>query len=247
MKKLLIFILLFTHISYNFGQEKITTVKNDISITNADSIQTVLENYEHVELPPLSVFLSSAYDHPSVRIYEAKRDEEKATLKDTQSKWLNYFRISGLYQYGQLAALTKNTEIESSMYAFDTKAQNQFNIGMVLSIPIGDLLGQKQKNRAQRARLHQIEYEYEISLEAYNQVIQQLAVLKAKSDAAALYNAQMKISEQDFINGKISIIELSLERSRRSSAVVSYQEGRAALHNAITLLEMLTNVKVMNK
>ena len=210
MKKLLIFILLFTHISYNFGQEKITTVKNDISITNADSIQTVLENYEHVELPPLSVFLSSAYDHPSVRIYEAKRDEEKATLKDTQSKWLNYFRISGLYQYGQLAALTKNTEIESSMYAFDTKAQNQFNIGMVLSIP-------------------------------------QLAVLKAKSDAAALYNAQMKISEQDFINGKISIIELSLERSRRSSAVVSYQEGRAALHNAITLLEMLTNVKVMNK
>ena len=255
MKKLLILILLFTHISYNFGQEKITTVKNDISITNADSIQTVLENYEHVELPPLSVFLSSAYDHPSVRIYEAKRDEEKATLKDTQSKWLNYFRISGLYQYGQLAALTKNTEIESSMYAFDTKAQNQFNIGMVLSIPIGDLLGQKQKNRAQRARLHQIEYEYEISieerklkiLEAYNQVIQQLAVLKAKSDAAALYNAQMKISEQDFINGKISIIELSLERSRRSSAVVSYQEGRAALHNAITLLEMLTNVKVMNK
>ena len=61
MRKLLIFILLFTHISYNFGQEKITTVKNDISITNADSIQTVLENYEHVELPPLSVFLSSPF------------------------------------------------------------------------------------------------------------------------------------------------------------------------------------------
>ena len=255
MKKLLIFILLFTHISYNFGQNKITTVENDISVTNVDSIQTVLDNYEQVELPPLSVFPASAYDHPSVRIYEAKRDEEKATLKETQSKWLNYFRVSGLYQYGQLAALTKNTDVETSMYAFDTKAQNQFNIGMVLSIPIGDLLGQKQKNRAQKARLRQIEYEYEISieerklkiLEAYNQVIQQLAVLKAKSDAAALYNAQMKISEQDFINGKISIIDLSLERSRRSSAVVSYQEGRATLHNTITLLEMLTNVKVMNK
>ena len=165
MKKLLIFILLFTHISYNFGQNKITTVENDISVTNVDSIQTVLDNYEQVELPPLSVFLASAYDHPSVRIYEAKRDEEKATLKETQSKWLNYFRVSGLYQYGQLAALTKNTDVETSMYAFDTKAQNQFNIGMVLSIPIGDLLGQKQKNRAQKARLRQIEYEYEISIE----------------------------------------------------------------------------------
>ena len=255
MKKLLIFIFLFIYISYIFGQDKITTVKNDISATNTDSIQSVLDNYEHVELPPLSVFLASAYDHPSVQIFEAKRDEEQATLKDAQSKWLNYFRISGLYQYGQLAALNKNTDMESSMYAFDTKAQNQFNIGMVLSVPIGDLFGQKQKTRAQKARLRQIEYEYEISieerklkiLEAYNQVVQQLAVLKAKSDAAALYNAQMKITEQDLINGKISIIDLSLERSRRSSAVVSYQEGRAALHNSITLLEMLTNVKIMNK
>ena len=255
MKKLLIFILLFTHISYNFGQNKITTVENDISVTNVDSIQTVLDNYEQVELPPLSVFLASAYDHPSVRIYEAKRDEEKATLKETQSKWLNYFRVSGLYQYGQLAALTKNTDVETSMYAFDTKAQNQFNIGMVLSIPIGDLLGQKQKNRAQKARLRQIEYEYEISieerklkiLEAYNQVIQQLAVLKAKSDAAALYNAQMKISEQDFINGKIDIIALSLERGRRSAALEKYQSGKVSLQNAITLLELLTNVKIMKR
>lgn len=255
MKLSLIFIFLFTYISYNFGQNKLTAVDNDGSVINADSIQAVLENYEQVKLPPLSVFLASAYEHPSVQIYEAKRDEEKATLKETQSKWLNYFRVSGLYQYGQLAALTKNTDIENSFYAFDTKAQNQFNIGMVLSIPIGDLVGQKQKNRAQKARLRQIEYEYEISieerklkiLEAYNLVIQQLAVLKAKSDAAALYNAQMKISEQDFVNGKISIIDLSLERSRRSSAVVSYQEGRAALHNSITLLEMLTNVKIMNK
>lgn len=40
-------------------------------------------------------------------------------------------------------------------------------------------------------------------LEAYNSVLQALATLKAKSDAAALYNAQMKISEQDFINGKL--------------------------------------------
>lgn len=40
----------------------------------------------------------------------------------------------------------------------------------------------------------------------------------------------MKISEQDFINGKIDIISLSMERGRRSGAVISYQEGRATLH-----------------
>ena len=83
--------------------------------------------------------------------------------------------------------------------------------------------------------------------EAYNKVLQELAVLKAKSEAAALYNAQMQISEQDFINGKIDIISLSLERGRRSTALVSYQSGRVALQNAITLLELLTNVKIMKR
>ena len=213
----------------------------------------ILDSYEQIQLPPLSVFLQSVYDHPSLLIYEARQEEEEAILKDTKRKWLDYFRISGLYQYGQVAGIAKSTETENLTYSFESKAQNQYNIGMVLSIPLGDLAGQKQRIRAQKARLRQIEYEYEISveerklkiLEAYNIVIEQLATLKAKSDAAALYNAQMKISEQDFINGKIDIITLSLERGRRSDAVVKYQEGRATLHNAITLLEMLTNVKII--
>ena len=109
--------------------------------------------------------------------------------------------------------------------------------------------------RQRGGRFRQLDYEYEMSieerklriLEAYNSVLQALATLKAKSDAAALYNAQMKISEQDFINGKIDIISLSMERGRRSGAVISYQEGRATLHNAVTLLEMLTNIKIINR
>ena len=124
-----------------------------------------------------------------------------------------------------------------------------------MSIKFGDLFSRKKKVRMKKARFRQLDYEYEMSieerkiriLEAYNSVLQALATLKAKSDAAALYNAQMKISEQDFINGKIDIISLSMERGRRSGAVISYQEGRATLHNAVTLLEMLTNVKIINR
>ena len=52
-----------------------------------------------------------------------------------------------------------------------------------------------KKVRARKARFRQLDYEYEISieerklkiLEAYNNVLQALATLKAKSDAAALY------------------------------------------------------------
>ena len=84
-------------------------------------------------------------------------------------------------------------------------------------------------------------------LESYNSVTEQLATIKAKAENAALYNAQMKISENNFIQGKIDIITLSLERARRSAAVVNYEQSRVALHNSIILLEMLTNVKIIKE
>ncbi|MDL2264970.1 TolC family protein [Parabacteroides sp. OttesenSCG-928-G07] len=227
-----------------------------VSSVNDGSIQALLDDYESVQLPPLSVFLESVYEHPSVQIYEASRDEEQANLKAEQAIWLNYFRVNASYQFGRIMSLSSTSSVDDPLFYTSVGSnQHTYYVGATISVPIGDLLGQKQRVRAQKARLRRIEYEYEMSieerkltiLEAYNDVISLLAVLKAKSDAAALYNAQMRISEQDFINGKISIIELSLERSRRSGAVVEYQEGRADLHNAITLLEMLTNVKIKNR
>lgn len=232
--------------SYDYGQ----------GYNSSDSIKTLSTDLEKMKLPPLRVFLESVYDHPSTMIYESMRDAQKAQEKMTKQEWLNYLRITGQYQYGQLSTITSSSASDIPLYYVGSgRRQHTYNIGVSLLIPIGDLFEQKQKNRIESAKLRQIEYEYEMSveqrklkvLEAYNEVVLQLSVLKAKADAATLYNAQMRISEQDFINGKISIIELSLERGRRSSAIVSYQEGKAALQNSITLLEMLTNVTVLER
>lgn len=259
MKNLFVILFLVCSAAATAQNKNTSVERNDaisVSTTNDDSIQTLLGDYERVQLPPLSTFLQSVYTHPSIQIYEASRDEEQANYSVEKTKWLDYFRLTASYQFGRIMSLSsQSTEIDPLFMTSYGSNQHTYYAGATLSVPIGDLVSQKQKVRAQRARLRRIEYEYEISieerklkiLEAYNQVVSQLAVLKAKSDAAALYNAQMKISEQDFINGKITIIELSLERGRRSAAVVEYQEGRANLHNSITLLEMLTNIKIMNR
>lgn len=63
-------------------------------------------------------------------------------------------------------------------------------------------------------------------LEAYNAVTEQLATIKAKAETAALYNAQMKISEYNFIQGKMDITSLSMERARRTGAVTAYEQAR---------------------
>ena len=256
----ILFILLFILNAFSIVAQKKKTYfdkATTIEVTSGtDSINAMLDDYERIQLPPLSVFLESVYDHPSVRIYEAKRDEANADMKITKREWLDYFRVYDQYQYGRLVQLSTRETIEDPSFLTSIGSnQHTYSVGISVSIPFGDLFSRGQKVRMKKARFRQLDYEYEMSieerklriLEAYNSVLQALATLKAKSDAAALYNAQMKISEQDFINGKIDIISLSMERGRRSGAVISYQEGRATLHNAVTLLEMLTNVKIINR
>lgn len=256
MKKVFLILLLFNSI-YCFSQKKTFFDKaaTVVVTSGSDSIQALLDDYERIQLPPLSLFLSSVYDHPSIKIYEAKREEANAEMKVTKKEWLNYFRVYGQYQYGRIVQLSSSETVDDMYLTSLGSNQSTYSLGASISIPIGDLFSYKQKIRAKKAHFRQLDYEYEISieerklkiLEAYNNVLQALATLKVKSDAAALYNAQMKISEQDFINGKIGIIELSVERSRRSGAVITYQEGRTTLHNAVTLLEMLTNIKIINR
>ena len=53
--------------------------------------------------------------------------------------------------------------------------------------------------------------------------------------------------EYNFIQGKITIEALAVERGRRSGAVTAYEQSRVELHNSIILLEMLTNVKIINE
>lgn len=69
--------------------DKATTIE---VTSGTDSINAMLDDYERIQLPPLSVFLESVYDHPSVRIYEAKRDEANADMKITKREWFGLFQ-----------------------------------------------------------------------------------------------------------------------------------------------------------
>ena len=84
-------------IFYVFAQKKKSTYFDKATTITAtagsDSILSMLDDYERIQLPPLSVFLESVYDHPSIRIYEAKREEANAEMKITKREWLSYFEF----------------------------------------------------------------------------------------------------------------------------------------------------------
>ena len=209
---------------------------------------------DKLELPPLSVFLDAVIENATVKRAQSQVEQVRNQYRLQKRNWWNYFRFNGNYSYGRYNVIGNASDEFTPMYQTTmSSAQHNFNVGASVGISLGELFNRPLKLKDYRYQIEQLQYSQEEVmeqrklrvLEAYNAVTEQLATIKAKAESAVLYNAQMKISENNFIQGTIDIISLSLERARRSGAVVSYEQARVALHNSIVLLEMLTNVKVI--
>lgn len=224
--------------------------------TLRQNINDMPENINNLELPPLSVFLDAVTENATVKRAQSQVDQVRNKYRIEKRSWWNYFRLNGNYSFGRFNTLNESSETLVDWYqSTSVGTRHTFNLGASFSVGLGDLFNRPLKLKDYRYQIEQLQYtqdevmeERKLKiLEAYNNVTAQLATIKAKAENAALYNAQMKISENNFIQGKIDIISLSLERASRSSAVTSYAESRVSLHNAIILLEMLTNVKIIKE
>lgn len=216
--------------------------------------QNVPIEIEDMKLPPLSVFLDAVVENATVKRAQSQVEQTKNEYRLQKRDWWNYLRLNGMYSYGRYNVIGNASDEFTPMYQTTmSSAQHNFNVGASVTVPIGDLINRSIKLKRYKYDIEQLQYTQEEVmeerrlriLEAYNAVTEQLATIRAKAETAALYNAQMKISENNFIQGKIDIIVLSLERGRRSGAVTNYEQSRVALHNSIILLEMLTNVKII--
>ena len=173
-----------------------------------------------------------------------KRERPLGELSITKQNFEIYHRMRNALQDIRREAGTKLVKVKITGYGAPVGNLQKNEV---------DALVRSLKLKDYRYQIEQLQYMQEDVmeerrlkvLEAYNAVTEQLATIKAKAETAALYNAQMKISENNFIQGAIDIIALSLERARRTGAVTNYEQSRVALHNSIVLLEMLTNVKVI--
>lgn len=211
---------------------------------------------EKMQLPPLSVFLDAVTENATVKKAQSQVDQVKNQYRLEKRNWWNYFRLNGSYGYGRYNVIGNASDEYTPMYQTTmASAQHNFNVGASVGINFGEIINRPLKLKDYRYQIEQLKFTQEevmeqrklMVLEAYNAVTEQFATIKSKAETAALYNAQMKISEYNFVQGKITITELAVERARRSGAVTVYEQARVALHNSITLLEMLTNVKIIRE
>ena len=219
-------------------EERIKTLEllkmEDSKWENAATGQTMKElqlEIEKMELPPLSVFLDAVSENATVKKAQSQIAQVKNEYRLEKREWWNYFRLNANYAFGRFNTINENSETFVDWYqSTSVGTRHTFNLGASFSIGLGDLFNRPIKLKDYRYKIEQLQYaQDEVMedrklkiLEAYNAVTEQLATIKAKAETAALYNAQIKISEYNFVQGKITITELAVERARRSGAVTIY-------------------------
>ncbi len=232
--------------------EDVEWEKNTLNVMS----QSVPEEIETMTLPPLSVFLDAVAENAMVKRAQSEIDEAKNDLLLQKRDWWNLIRLNGNYSYGKYNMIGNASSEYTPIYQTTmSSAQHNYNVGASIAIPLGEFTNRKKKLKKYRYDIEQLQFAKEeiienrqmMILDAYNTVTQLLTTIQTKAETAALYNAQMKIIEYEFIQGERDITSLAMERGRRSGAVTAYAEARVQLHNAIVLLEMLTNVKIINE
>lgn len=219
-----------------------------------DSIFNILsdQEYKNLILPPIDTLFYYAEKNPTLDIYIPRILEQEANIKTEKRIWLNYFRISTSYQYGYIGAqsLTQGYTIPS-FYQTSQNAQSLYHVGVILSIPLDDVINRKNNIKKHEHKLEEIKHERSISVniqkltivELYNKANEFISVLNIRTEAKNFAEVLFVVAQKDFINGKIDVSTLSQIKHSESVAFSELEYAKNELKTALMKLEVICNYK----
>lgn len=237
--KILIFILLYSINYKSYSQDSIFN-----SLTN--------DKYLDFVLPPIDTLFYYAEQNPNIKIYDYRILGQTANVKSEKRGWLNYFRFSTSYQYGyQGAESLVQGYLIPAYYQNAQHAQNLYHIGVSIAVPFDDIIDRGNKIKKQKYMLEEIKYEKNIRteeqkiniIELYNKANQYISLLKIKTEAKDFAQVLSAIGQEDFVNGKSDLNELSRIKHSESVAFSDFEMVRVELKIALMKLEILCNYK----
>lgn len=255
-KLLLIFIFFYvTGIRDSFGQNDTA----DLPALSDDSTTPGLPSlgdYNAFKLPPLQQLIENAVNNPQVRQTEASIDAARYDLKMEKRKWLSYISARAGYTYGILGTYVDHeTEINPLTTTYTGSSQHSYTVGANISIPLDHLLSRGLSTKKQKKVVEQAECSREIIynhlkaqvIETYTNITSHLAIMQRLTETMAINDANYKVMQNNFLNGKASPQDLATVKNGQKDALEEYESMRALLTSLILKLEILTNTKLINK
>lgn len=251
--KVLSLVLLFPVITIGQMQEAVdgeavNTGSNEI----AARFNPLVDNIQE-KLPPLEVLIDSAVKNaPRIRMREAEISLAQFRLKESKWSWTRHFGLISNFNFGNNYNFSTNETSGSAPSEFiTTRAETAFTIGFFLRFPAFDAINRKNevnigKREVEKTMLLREEMVRETSQEVilvYQDLLLHQDLLKVKNEAQVTSGIQVKMAEKEFLNGKISIADLSRLTEMHSINVYNFKKDRVLFYRQYLILEQLVGMK----
>ncbi len=243
MKKLsinLLPILLFCFLSI----EIIAQDKSEFDLNQPDLIQL---------LPPLNSLIDSAIkNNPSVHLRDLQVIVNECKLKAERTLWSRNLGIQADVRNGTFNNFSTNTSDGQTPDLLATKSnQTNYGIGAYIKFPIQDILNRRNQIRMAEAEVNQAINMAEqqrtevrqLVIKQYNDFLLKYKLLKIRLDYLATIKTNAEMTEKEFKNGIIDLVEYSRLSEIATRAESDFETAKTEFVVSYLILEEIVGFK----
>ncbi|MDD4819448.1 MAG: TolC family protein [Flavobacteriales bacterium] len=242
-------IVLFLSITNVYAQQEST----DTNTVNSTGVLFSLSDYKNIPIPTLDVLLKNASENPAVKYYSERVEESHQNLRWNNRKWTDHIKLNATYQYGQ-GLYTTVADGGVSIVDDSGKIENRWAVGATMALPLSEIFNRGPRSKMIKAQMRESEYQAQNAadnirlqiIDAYTEVQRCMSLIKSVTEAKNLATGQYKVTEKEFVNGRVDAKALSQQKNIEAVAVREYELVKAQLNNALLKLEQLSKINIIS-
>ena len=206
------------------------------------------------KIPSMEALIdSTCKNSPILLSQQANVDINELRLKISKTAWIKNINIESSFQYGMFGNILLNPDAEDPLAnsVLSTNKQTRYSTGVSLKLPISEIISRKHEIRIGQEMVDQTRYEKEklseelrkLVIIQYNDLILKHKILLISNNNLQSQNLQLNMTEKEFTNNKVDIVELARIREMQSKSEIEFETAKSEFNTSFQLLQEITGVK----
>ncbi|MCF8336532.1 MAG: TolC family protein [Bacteroidales bacterium] len=201
-------------------------------------------------IPPLSALIDSAVANaPSVQFEKLKTDYYRYNVKTAKRDIYNHMGFDGQVSRGRYY-FNDYQEDEADFFLSESRRFN-YNVGIYLQLPLSSIIDRRNNINKEKkwveismARKRQVAKEVRREvIQLYNDLLENQKILKLTNEYLQWTYVQMQMAENQFVNGQISITEMTQQKEFQRRAKTEFEKRKASFKTAYDQLQEVVGMK----
>jgi len=228
------------------------------AITDKISAQKISnEDLLSLRLPPIEVLFENAKKSSMFEFYNVRMEGQELGLKTEKRSWLEYFSLSGTYQYG-LMGMNSYTDLGSNfpiVYQNSGGKQIWYNVGGSLRIPLASLFDRRNRIKTQQLKIKETLKERDLwydqqkvqIIEMYDKAQSMLNSIQYVIELVSYATANYDLTQKDYVIGATTMTALNTAKFTQMQSLVQLENLKSELIVQLHKLEIISYTTIIKK